>query len=403
MSAVNIERILVVTLSGLSLSVFLSQTGIDICGLLSLLLLSYWRFVLGYKPEKDLPKPLVVITFVFLLNLFVSAAFSDDQREGLRELQKYWNVLLVGMLFTCPISDRSRKRIVLVFFLGAIAAGLVGGFQYYGIFFKTAEGAHGFTHHIHYAGNLAFAFISSMILLAIPPGFSLEPKRMRVVIVLAILTTSGGILFSQARGVWIAVFVSSVIVLLVYNRRIAFMVAVLMVSLSLVIFAFSGTLRQRAASIVTSVYSEDERGSTGNRLELWKGALMLFKESPLRGRGLGSFEPDMNKLIAEGKIKQVPITTHAHNIFLQTMATQGIVGLAVMLAFFVILFSWGLKEIRCHGNTGGYVIIGSTLLTLIGGLTENNIEISKFFAGYCLTIGLVGAYNPIIGRGHGSL
>jgi O-antigen ligase len=158
----------------------------------------------------------------------------------------------------------------------------------------------------------------------------------------------------------------------------------------MLIFSLSSTLKHRVSSIVTSVSAEDERGSTGNRIELWKGALIIFKKSPLLGTGIGDFTADINELIAAGEIKKVPVTDHAHNIFLQSLATQGIVGLLILLSLFTILLWWSVHEIKDHGIPGGYIIMMSTLLTLLEGLTENNIGISKFIAAYCLTIGLLG-------------
>ncbi len=389
-----IEAALVVTLSGLSLSIFLSQTGIDICGLTSLFLFILWKFVLRYDSKKEIPKSLIIIVILFLLNLIISAALSDDRVEGFRELQKYWNLFLCGMLFTCPMDTINRKRIIVVYFMGATIASLVGIFQYYGIFFKAVERAHGFMHPIHYAGNLALAFASAIILLLIRSDFFSPSSMARYVVLFATPVTFAGILFSQSRGVWIALIVSCVTVLQLYSRRKALILAILVISFSLTIFSLSVTLRHRAVSIVTSVYTEGPEGSTGNRLELWKGALIMFSESPILGKGVGSFEIEMNRLIAQGKVKQVPFTTHAHSIFLQTMATQGIVGLVILTAFVVFLFAWGLREVKYYGNIGGYVIIASMLLTIIGGLTENNIEISKYFAAWCLTIGLLGRYGP---------
>lgn len=401
--SVTIEQVFVVSLSGFSISLFFSQSGIDIFGLASLFALLVWRFVIGYKPVKQLPKSLIIITVVFLLNLFVSAVFSYDRKEGFRELEKYWNIFLCGLLFTCPISGKRREKIITAFLLGASVAGLMGIFQYYGIIATMEKRAHGFTHPIHFAANLAFACGSAFMLLLTRNNSYVKSKQGRYLIMVSIMTTLGGILFSQSRGVWIAFLVACIVVLFLYNRRMAGVFVFSIILILSVTFSLSGTLRLRASSIVTSVYSETEIGSTGNRIELWKGALMIFKKYPLLGTGVGSFETSLNKLISEGKIKEIPVKGHAHNIFLQTLSTQGIIGLGILLTLFVVLLQWGVKEIKGYGSIGGYIIILSTLLTIIGGLTENNIEISKFFAAYCLTLGLLGGYRFHEDKDYGSL
>ncbi len=389
---IDIEQILVITLSLVSVSIFFSQSGIDIFGLVSLFLLLVWRFIVRHKPALRLPRYLVITCIVFLLNALVSATLSDNRSEGFRLIQKYWNLFLCGLLFTCPLTGRNRKRVITVFLAGAFLAGLMGILQYYGILPTTEGRAHGFTHPIHYAGNLAFSFAAALILVVIPDLHS-DWRRKGYFIAATILTTFGGILFSQSRGVWIALFVSCTIVLFFYKRRIALVFVLLILTILVTVLFASGTLRHRAVSIVTSAYSEDERGSTGNRIELWRGALKIFEDSPLLGTGMGSFQNSFERLIAEGRVKDVPIKMHAHNIFLQTLATQGIVGFVILLALFVALISWGVREIKDHGNMGGYVILMSTLLVIVGGLTDDNIEISKFFAAYCLTVGLFGGYG----------
>jgi O-antigen ligase len=87
---------------------------------------------------------------------------------------------------------------------------------------------------------------------------------------------------------------------------------------------------------------------------------------------------------------------HAHNIFLQALATRGAVGFIATLGLFIALIQWGLEETRNHGGAGGYIIILSTAFTIMSGLTENNIEFTKFLAAYCFTIGLFGPLEKLI-------
>lgn len=387
----NMEPILVASVSALSISVFFSQSGIDIFGLISLLLLLIWRFSPGYRPARQLPQSLIIIAAIFLLNRFISALISTNRADGLRELVKYWEILLGGLLFTCPMSNKNRMKIIAVFLLGAFFSGLTGIFQHYGMLFKTAERADGNTHPIYYAGILAFPCASAIMLLLSRDSFGKSLWR-RLLIMAGILASLGGIVFSQSRGVWVAVFASCLIILFLYDRRKARIFIFSAVPALILIFSLSGELRQRATSIITSIYSEDYRGSTGNRLELWKGALMIYEKAPVFGTGVGGWDAAINRLIAEGRIKPVPVRCEAHNMFLQTLSTQGTVGFIILMAFIFILIRWGKREIMDHGGIGGYIIIWSTLLVIIGGLTENCIGLSKYLAAYCLTLGLMGGY-----------
>jgi O-antigen ligase len=87
------------------------------------------------------------------------------------------------------------------------------------------------------------------------------------------------------------------------------------------------------------------------------------------------------------------VLPHAHNIFLHTLATQGGTGLIILVAFLFALMKWASGEIRQGRNISGYIIVMTTILTIVGGLTENNIGVSKYIAAYCLTVGLIGGID----------
>lgn len=392
LSSAHIETILVLLLSGFSISVFFTQTGIEIFGLGSLFMLLVWRYSVKYTPSRPIPNYMLIAAGIYFAGLLFSAFHSSNSTEGLRELKKFWSFFIAGLLFTCPISETARRRVIQAFFLGACLSGLMGIAQYFGILIRPEDRAHGFTHPIHYAAILAFAFVSALVLLSTGNKNLLRPKIMRYFLLLTIILSLAGIIFSLTRGVWIALFLSSFFIFSLYNFRRVLVIATSLIVIFLLAFSISGTLRARALSVFTSIKAEDEKGSTGNRIELWKGALIMFRKNPVVGTGSGDFEIEISRLISEGRIKSVPVITHAHNIFLHTMATQGLAGLITLVAFFYMLLRWGVAEIKNNRKNSGYIIIVTTLLTVIGGLTENNIGVSKYIATYCLTVGLIGGY-----------
>jgi O-antigen ligase len=189
-------------------------------------------------------------------------------------------------------------------------------------------------------------------------------------------------------------------VFFIYNYKKAVVGLVLMTLLSVSIFASSDTLKQRAQSIVNSArnfYSEDKSIMKPERYDIWKGALLIFKDSPVFGTGTGDFEDDMNRLIDEEKIRGGIKRQHAHSIYFQWLSTQGMVGLISLLLLLASLTHWGMGEIK-RGSTGGYVIILAVFLMATGGLTENNIGISKYFSAWCFTMGLFGGGSLSMSR-----
>jgi O-antigen ligase/tetratricopeptide (TPR) repeat protein len=83
------------------------------------------------------------------------------------------------------------------------------------------------------------------------------------------------------------------------------------------------------------------------RLKLWEGCLMLIRERPWLGWGLGSFGIVSQKTsyLVEPIVGQKQ-AFHAHNWFLELLVEQGIFGAAVFTGFLGYLFLLFLKALR---------------------------------------------------------
>jgi O-antigen ligase len=91
----------------------------------------------------------------------------------------------------------------------------------------------------------------------------------------------------------------------------------------------------------TITISSFKYGSVGERFELWKKSINVFKESPLLGKGLGSWKIEVLKYGHQGLETENNITFHQrpHNDFIWIAAEQGIVGLLAYLSLvFLMLF-----------------------------------------------------------------
>ncbi len=113
--------------------------------------------------------------------------------------------------------------------------------------------------------------------------------------------------------------------------------------------------------------------STGQRLEMWKGALLIFKENPILGIGKGNFQESIKKLADQGIVSNViEKHKHAHNEALFMMAEFGSLGLITLLLFYFGTFIHFYRyrqdndlTIRAAAYMGlmlssGYIIFGFT-------------------------------------------
>jgi len=356
-----------------------------------------WAIYNKRKPVHSIPHFLIVMSVLYILSYVINVFKCPDPTWEHVNIRKYIYIIISGLLYAFPLKDTYRRFMIIVFFSSAAIAGAEGIFQYLSLKWGIGSRAQGFSGNpLHYAGLLAFVCSATIIMLFIREREMFGSKWGVLFLSAAGILTFMGILFSQARGVWVALIVAITVTLTIYDKRKALMFIIIIITALSFFFYFSSNLRDSALSVVTYGFTTDDvKGSAGNRTELWKGALLIFEEAPIFGVGTGNFEPHISKLIHENKLKEMPSLVHAHNIFFQALATRGIIGFITTTGLFISLILWGLGEIRGHCHVGGHIIILSTALTVIGGLSENNMEFTKFLASYCFTIGLLGSLGSI--------
>lgn len=392
-----VEWLIVAMLCGIPFTIYFTSRLKSLFDYGALFLLVVWMFVLHRHPQRSIPKHLIVLVGLYMLSFVISVLISDHGEHYPPAFNSLRIPILAGFLFIAPLRPWSRKIVVTVFLLCAGIAGIAGILQDLGslpIAPILSGRPSGFTPHpITYAAILAFACGASGIMLFIKGAWPYRSRAERVFLLVIFVLTASGILFSQSRGVWIALVVGLIFVAFINDVRKGAYAAITLAIVMSVIFATNGELRQRGASIVTSIYTEDETGSTGNRIELWKGSALIFEEAPLFGTGIWDFDADIKRLISEMKLKNMTFTCHAHNLFFHTLATRGAVGLTTTVALLASLLLWAMRLVRSPYGTGGYIIMLSTIIIIVGGLTEVSLaENSLYSFAYWFSIGLIGPY-----------
>lgn len=170
---------------------------------------------------------------------------------------------------------------------------------------------------------------------------------------------------TQTRGALIFAPIGLVLMLM-FGRWARFWKTVV-ISVVLTVFvtiSFMQPLSNRFERAVESVQSywrgDDGAGATsvGARFEMWRAAYAAFLDRPIFGIGSGQFGPWLEQRAAAGLVYPAVADhigdkphTHAHNAFMTTLATRGIVGLLALLTFMAIPL-WYLLRIRRKGEPG---------------------------------------------------
>ncbi|MBA3581035.1 MAG: O-antigen ligase family protein [Gammaproteobacteria bacterium] len=113
--------------------------------------------------------------------------------------------------------------------------------------------------------------------------------------------------------------------------------------------------------------------SVGMRIEMWRFAWSLFKESPLHGVGVGVYAERAAVAADQGLInKRIGHFSHPHNEYLFVMASRGLLGLIVLLAVFVVpaFIFWRYRQKSWEHQGVAFAGLVVVLGYMIFGLTE---------------------------------
>jgi hypothetical protein len=165
----------------------------------------------------------------------------------------------------------------------------------------------------------------------------LEPRIRGLLMGVAILLTLGTVL-ARSRGVFVALLVGAGFVVFRALRRGVSGRFLAPAILGLIVAILAG-----GALLIPRFARMGEIGADDYRKKAWTRAWEDFKRSPAVGVGFGRFN-DANRVFESvgigqvvGKAKVVNNDYHAHNSYLHWLAEGGIVGLAVMAAFWFLV------------------------------------------------------------------
>jgi len=268
------------------------------------------------------------------------------------------------LFFALCVPYFNYKKVALYYFnilfitfsLGALI-GLFGYFsQKIPILFKQwgesyYKGAFSFLNFAHNATGSVFAMVCIFLLV-----FSLmeQKRKYRILYISLLLISLSGLLLTRSRGSYISFSVGALIVLWLYFKSIKkfFLTVLAMIVVSVPLVFLTGAYKR-----ILLIFQFSENNNTW-RFVLWERAFYLFKKSPIFGIGFGRFNdinfhgynidlsfeklhffsgyPGIISFYTEPNY--IFNTAHAHNSYLQFLSETGIVGLGVLLLFWIICF-----------------------------------------------------------------
>lgn len=330
-----------------------------------------------------------LITLAFAVNLL--AALGSLQATGFdgRFLENAAKMLLMtlatGLIVLLRPSPRSFWFGLMVGTLGA------AGFAVYQKFYLLMPRAEGFSMPITF-GNIAIA----MALMSLAGIQVFSKTRWAALPYIAFVAGVSASILSGSRGGWLALLLC-IVPLYSYGRhgfkkRTAFILAGC-VALLVTACVVPGTgVRERLTDVSKefNLYrSGNPNSSVGARLEMWRGAWVMFTEHPATGVGRANYNKALKTMIARGDIDPTMAQyKHAHSEMLHAMATQGLPGLVALLCLYGAPLLFFNRQLASQGSHRPYALAGLLLcLSYIDfGLTQVMFAHHVPSAFYALTI-----------------
>ena len=336
-----------------------------------LCVLGLWRFAPSFGARRMPPiTAAIAVNLVVATVAFVAGGAAEGGYPELRSLA-------TGLLYFTGIALLVRTPRQILWCLGGVAAAaaLVGALAVrervtgtvVAQAFFTPDGAligrvaAGFGHPNELGGFLVvlMPFVLAGLLLA---------RRGRWAFAAALALGTFGIYASFSRGALVALVL--IPFFFMRGRRVLVLGPILAI---LLVVATPGLVRERFATLT-------ESGSeVATRVDFWVTAVSVWQQQPLLGAGLGRFPEAYAQARVPGRgflpgtVSQPP--PHAHNLFLQALSTEGLLGFVALVAILASAVAVALALRRRQDRTAS-VIGTATLAGLAAFITHNQFDVT---------------------------
>lgn len=259
----------------------------------------------------------------------------------------------------------------------------------------------------HYNPNVAGGMLAALVPLYVPlvilsRSSSTRRRWLSIIWIVAAVISLLTLLVTRSRGAWVALLSMAIVWAVwrgighwlqtrdrapdkAWKMRLALMTIGSLLGAIVLAIAAALILNQHLPGF----------NSLANRLGLLRDSLLLVRDYPFTGAGLGMFEMQFSiytLLIHVGYI------AHSHNLLLNILIEQGLIGLVSFLGLIVAGLAVGLRTMRRGDRQTSWIVeasLASAGVILIHGLVDDALYSSRGLLLLLIPIGLIVAASRL--------
>jgi O-antigen ligase len=387
----QIHWLVYASLISLSIGLFTSITFSALQHIFILLPIFYFIPKINFKVWKKSQWMLLVLILIMILSILFNQDIAVKHYQPLSKIKYY----IIGLFSIFPINswyeslndDEKNKKIKILIhalFITSIIASLYGmGRVFWGInplhlsYSDATRNTGFFGMVLNFAHNLAFLQLFTTVLLIYREETKKFVSTKFLILVWAINFFS--LYTTYSRGALLA-FILAVPLIFIFKNLKNFLIIIVIIGFSLFSVRYFPSL-----NIVRA-------GSDAERVSQWQTAVVAFKERPILGMGYLNFEKMCPSLKVKYDIGQKQFCGHAHNIYLENLASSGFLG----FLFLVLWQIFWIYEMFARKDLLGKMMISLIGVFIIGGMTQ-----ATFTLGANLFL-IMGLYSISFVKTHGN-
>jgi O-antigen ligase len=344
---------------------------------------------------------LVLVPLVALLSL-VNA--SDVIRSAGR-IEKFLRFAMAVPVYLAW-RGQAESRAAALFKFVVVGAALLGPIALQQVFVGGAERAYGVVGPLRF-GDMAMVLAVLLSVWPLPTGELSGPSTAsktggRLLRRAAVASALVACLFSQTRNAFLVVPVLIVALPILLRRQVRLRRWLpAWVGLAVLVLILDSIFADISSHVVLAVretigwWQGVEGGaatSVGGRLYLWEVCVALWKQHPLLGNGVGDYLADTQALLrATGSVlfeENRNLSFHAHSAYLQTLVTQGILGMTTLLVVLLVPIWQGCLLLRTATDQrdvrAALACVAPALCFLVFGIGDTWVVKNSFVSMYLL-------------------